>query len=153
MCGLTMWDVAEKRITNVQLRRTVANSPTMDSLMEMRRCRWLSKLCAMKESRSPMRMLGVWCTTSRLAGGRPQQTIRHAYISTFKKLGFEGEKGQLREWMIVARDRSAWGSTCLQAHSLYYYCTTVPALVEVRQMLYSDACSLSGQDFSRLIGS
>jgi hypothetical protein len=41
-------------------------------------------------------------TTSR-------QTIRHAYISTLKKLGFEGEKGQLREWMTVARDRSAWG--------------------------------------------
>jgi hypothetical protein len=43
-------------------------------------------------------------TTSR----RPQQTIRHAYISTSRKLGFEGEKGQLREWMTVARDRSAW---------------------------------------------
>jgi 2'-5' RNA ligase len=25
-----------------------------------------------------------------------------------KKLGFEEEKGQLREWMTVARDRSAW---------------------------------------------
>ncbi len=39
----------------------------------------------------------------------PQQTIRHAYISTLKKLGFEEEKGQLREWMTVARDRAAWG--------------------------------------------
>jgi hypothetical protein len=45
-----------------------------------------------------------------LPGGRPQQTVRHhAYIITLKKLGFEGEKGQLREWMTVARDRSAWG--------------------------------------------
>jgi hypothetical protein len=31
------------------------------------------------------------------------------YRSTLKKLGFEGEKGQLRERMTVARDRSAWG--------------------------------------------
>jgi hypothetical protein len=38
----------------------------------------------------------------------PQQTIRHAYISTLKKLGFEEEKGQLREWMTVARDRAEW---------------------------------------------
>jgi hypothetical protein len=38
-----------------------------------------------------------------------EQAIRCAYISTLKKLGFEGEKGQLREWMTVARDRSAWG--------------------------------------------
>jgi hypothetical protein len=29
-------------------------------------------------------------------------------LRTLKKLGFE-EKGQLREWMTVARDRSAWG--------------------------------------------
>jgi hypothetical protein len=109
VCGLTMWDVAEKRIKNEQVRGMVAASPTIDSLMEKRRCRWiLSKLSVMKPSRSPRRILGAWCTTSRPVG-RPQQTIRHAYISTLKKLGFEGEKGQLREWMTVARDRSAWG--------------------------------------------
>jgi hypothetical protein len=108
MCGLTMWDVAEKRITNEHVRRTVANSPTMDSMMEMRRCRWLCKLGAMKESRSPRRILGAWCSTPRPTG-RPQQTIRHAYISTLQNLGFEGDKGQLREWMTVARDRLAWG--------------------------------------------
>jgi hypothetical protein len=41
--------------------------------------------------------------------GRPQQTIRHAYMTSLEKLGFEGEQGQLREWMTVARDRPAWG--------------------------------------------
>jgi hypothetical protein len=40
------------------------------------------------------------------ANGRP--TIRHLYISTLKKLGFEEDKGHLREWMTVARDLSAW---------------------------------------------
>jgi hypothetical protein len=30
-------------------------------------------------------------------------------ISTLKNLGFEAEKGQLREWMTVAREKSAWG--------------------------------------------
>jgi hypothetical protein len=34
----------------------------------------------------------------------PRQTLRHAYIITLKKLGFEEEKGQLREWMTVARE-------------------------------------------------
>jgi hypothetical protein len=29
-------------------------------------------------------------------------------FSTLKKLGFEEEKGQMREWMTVARDRPAW---------------------------------------------
>ncbi len=107
MCGLTMWDVAEKRIKNEQVRRMVANSPTMDTLMETRRCRWLSKLSAMNESRSPRRILGAWCKTARPTG-RPQQTIRHAYVRTLKKLGFEQGEGLLTEWMPVARDRSAW---------------------------------------------
>jgi hypothetical protein len=101
-----MWDIAERRITNEETRRKAGNSPTMESMMEMRRCRWLSKLSAMEESRSPRRMLGAWCSTPR-AVGRPQQTICQAYITALEKLGFEGEKGQLREWMTVARDRPA----------------------------------------------
>jgi hypothetical protein len=71
-------------------------------MMEMRRYRWLSKLNAMEESRSPRRMLGAWCPTTPRKAGRPTQTIRHAYITTLEKLGFEEEKGQLREWMTVA---------------------------------------------------
>jgi hypothetical protein len=65
------------------------------------------KLSATNESRSPRRILGAWCKTARPTGG-PQQTIRHTYIRTLKKLGFEQGEGLLAEWMPVARDRSAW---------------------------------------------
>jgi hypothetical protein len=109
MCNWTMCDIKKKRITNEKVRRTAADSPTMESMMEVRRCRWLSKLSVMEESRSPRRMLGAWCPTPRPTG-RPQQTIRHAYITTLNKLGFEQEKGQLREWMTVARDIPTWGT-------------------------------------------
>jgi hypothetical protein len=106
LCGSTMWDVKEKWIRNERVRRTVANSPTVESMVEMRRCRWLCKLSVMKASRSPRLILGAWsCPTPRPVG-RPQRKIRHAYGTTFKKLGFEGDKGQSREWMTVARDRS-----------------------------------------------
>jgi hypothetical protein len=44
-----MWDIKEKEITNEKTRRTAGNSPTMESMMEMRRCRWLSKRSAMEE--------------------------------------------------------------------------------------------------------
>jgi hypothetical protein len=95
MCRLTMWDVAEHRI--------------MESMMEVRRCRWFSKLSAMEESRSPRRMLGA-CCSSRRPYGRPQQTVRHSYVTALLNLGFEHEKGHLREWMTVARDRPPWGT-------------------------------------------
>jgi hypothetical protein len=102
--------IAEKRITNEQVRRAAGNSPTMESMMEVRRLRWLSKLSAMEKSRSPRRILGAWCPTPRPIG-KPQQTIRHAYNSTLENLGFQKEYGQLREWMTVAtncRDEPAW---------------------------------------------
>jgi hypothetical protein len=44
------------------------------------------KLSAMEESRSP----GAWCTARPV--GRPQQTIRHAYIIFLKKLFEEKER-------------------------------------------------------------
>jgi hypothetical protein len=50
------------------------------------------------------RMLGAWCTTARPVG-RPQQTIRHAYILPSSS----ALKRTAKEWMTVARDRSAWG--------------------------------------------
>jgi hypothetical protein len=53
--------IAEKRITNEQVRKAAGNSPTMESMMEVRRCRWLSKLSGMDLSRSPRRMFGAWC--------------------------------------------------------------------------------------------
>jgi hypothetical protein len=83
MCSnWTMWDIKEKRITNEKVRRTAANSPTMESMMEVRRCRRLSKRSvAENKSRSTRRMLGAWCPTPPRPTGRPQQTIRRlAYI-------------------------------------------------------------------------
>jgi hypothetical protein len=45
-------------------------------------------------------------TTSRETSA--DHATRIQYTRALKKLGFEEEKGQLREWMTVARDRSAW---------------------------------------------
>jgi hypothetical protein len=74
ICGWTMWDIKEKRITNEETRRTAGNSPTMESMMEMRRCRWLSKLSAMEESRSPRKILGAWCPIRQGDRNRPYAT-------------------------------------------------------------------------------
>jgi hypothetical protein len=51
ICEWTMWDVAERRITNEENGRTARNSPIMESMMEMRRHRWLSKLSAVEDLR------------------------------------------------------------------------------------------------------
>jgi hypothetical protein len=54
-----VWDEAEKRISNEMVRRTVANPPT-DSMMEIRRCRWLSyKLGTNERVKELRRILGA----------------------------------------------------------------------------------------------
>jgi hypothetical protein len=106
MCGLTMWDVAEKRITNEHVRGMVANSPTMDTLMETRRCRWLSNSVQWKSQDLRGECLAhVYDGKTSRETSADHTTCLHKYSrsSALKR------KGQLREWMTVARDRSAWG--------------------------------------------
>jgi hypothetical protein len=72
----------------------------MNSMEEKRRCRWVSKLGNDERfniSGANARRMVSNTTTSTV--GRPaQQTIRHAYISNLKKVGFEEYEEQLREW-------------------------------------------------------
>jgi hypothetical protein len=97
-----MWNIAERRITNEETRRTAGNSPTVESMMEMRRCRWFSKLSPMEKSRMLGGVVSNTTTGRETAGDHSPCLHNHP-----KKTWFEEEKGQLREWMTVARDRSA----------------------------------------------
>jgi hypothetical protein len=111
MCNRTTWDITEIWITNEKGRRTAANSPTMESMMEVRRCRCLSKLSVMEKLRSPRRMLGAWCPTPRPTR-RSQQTTPCLHSHSQKPV-FEQEKGQLREWITVARETDQHGEQTL----------------------------------------
>ena len=77
--------------------------------MELRRARWLEKLSHMDHTRVPRLLLGAWMPEARKNGtaGRLQQSIRHMYACTLKKLGYEGNF-QFKEWMEHARNRKEW---------------------------------------------
>jgi hypothetical protein len=125
MCNLTMWDVKAKRITNEQVRHMADKCNSMKSLMELRRCRWLAKLSKMDETRAPRRLLAAWLPTPRLSG-KPQQTIRHAYITTLETLGFKGQKGNLAAWMTLAREKGRGWANLVESrlflhHGTYSY--------------------------------
>ena len=45
-------------------------------------------------------------------------TIRHAYITTLEKLGILEEKGELSEWITVARDVDQHGGRELNSSHL-----------------------------------
>jgi hypothetical protein len=83
MRNLSMWDIAEKWSTNERIRRNAANSPKMESMMEGRRCQWLSKLSMMEKSRSPR-----FTTNRETAADHTPYLHNHS-----KNVGFEQEKG------------------------------------------------------------
>jgi hypothetical protein len=71
-----MWDIAQKRIPNEKVKKTAGNSHTMESMMEMRRRRWLSKLSAIEKSRSPRRMLGAVCLLAQVSNNTTDRSRR-----------------------------------------------------------------------------
>jgi hypothetical protein len=86
MCGLTMWDVAEKRITNEHVRGMVANSPGhVDGNAKMPMA---LKLSAMEESRSPG---NAWRMVYDGKTSRETSADHTTRLYVPSKLGFEGE--------------------------------------------------------------
>ena len=83
----------------------------MESLLELRKARWLEKIAHMNSNRFPRLLIGAWIPHSRRngLGGRAQQSTRHAYVSTLEKLGFS-DNMNFHDWMNVAKDRKLWSS-------------------------------------------
>ena len=83
----------------------------ISTYLELRRARWMEKLAHMKKNRFPRLLLGAWIPHARRNGksGRAQQSIRHAYACTLKKLGYTEDKDfSFKTWMTHARDRNIW---------------------------------------------
>ena len=64
----------------------------------------------MKNIRTPRKLLGAWIPQARRNGmsGRPQQTIRHAYVHTLNKMGFHN--CDVSHWMEIAKSRIDWAN-------------------------------------------
>lgn len=106
--NLTIYDVmADHSFTNAYVRKETGILP-LHSYLELRRARWLEKMSNMHSERIPRKLLGAWLPHARRnsTAGRPQQTIRHAYAETLRKLGFDNTNFQT--WMEEAKDRNIW---------------------------------------------
>ena len=81
----------------------------LGTYVELRRARWLEKIANMSEKRNPRKLIGAWLPYARRNGtsGRPQQTIRHAYVQTLITLGFTKDC-TFETWMKEAKDRIKW---------------------------------------------
>lgn len=97
-----------QRIRNVEIRRRANNVLSLESMLELRRCRWLHKVAQMPEERIPRQLFAAWHHSNRRRG-RPYQTIRHGYSNTLRRLGFEGDDCNILDrWMPLARDTQRW---------------------------------------------
>ena len=119
-----------QRIRNVEIRRRANNVLSLESMLELRRCRWLHKVAQMPEERIPRQLFAAWHHSNRRRG-RPYQTIRHGYSNTLRRLGFEGDDCNILDrWMPLARDTQRWAQRVewkldLQPGSFIYLCIMV----------------------------
>ena len=100
--------IEDHSLTNRIFFDTIGIS-NIDTYIELRRARWLEKLANMKHDGIPRKLLGSWIPLPRKNGlsGRPQQTIRHAYVKTLHTLGFKNT--DFNSWMTEANNRKIWG--------------------------------------------
>jgi hypothetical protein len=89
-----MWGIKEKRITNEKVRRTAANSPTMELMMDGS-AKMPMALQTQRNGKVKISKANAWRMVSNTATNREtaaDHTPRLHYHS-LKKLGFEQEKG------------------------------------------------------------
>ena len=104
MLHVTIYDVKDDRISNDEVRRRMGIYP-MESILGIRRARWIEKLANLKSTRTPRRILHAWMPTARPTG-KPKQTTRKSYVEDLKNIGTTSE---LKVFIPLARDRKTWG--------------------------------------------
>ena len=106
MLNISIYDVKDQRITNVEIREKMDKCYSLTQRLELQRARWLEKIAHMDEKRNPRKFLVAWTPTSR-PPGRPQQTIRHGYARTLRNnLKFPSSK--LQNWILLAQSPREW---------------------------------------------
>ena len=96
------------KVTNEDIRAEALSAYTMETNLELRRCRWLEKVATMGENRLPRKLFGAFCHGRTRRRGKAKTTIRHGYRETLEKLGFGSRANDLSEWMPAARDPVLW---------------------------------------------
>ena len=76
----------------------------MESILGIRRARWIEKLANMKSTRNPRKILHAWMPQARPTG-KPNQSIRKALADELRLLGTTSE---LKTFIPLARDKYTW---------------------------------------------
>ena len=101
MCGVSMSDVFEKRITTETLLDRL-KSKSLDSYVVIRQLRWAGHVARMGMDRLPRKMLSSWVTNKRPVGS-PEITYGRALFKALKKANVD-----TKHWFEIAMDRVEW---------------------------------------------
>ena len=97
---ITIYEVKENKIfSNKYLRQHLEKCYTIETIMELRRLRWLEKIAKMDKKRAPKKLINAWLPQPR-PPHRPQQTIKIAFAKTLKKYNFNT---RMNEWIKMAK--------------------------------------------------
>ena len=77
---------SDGHVKNEEIRAEALDAYTMETNLELRRCRWLEKIANMGENRMPRKLLAAFCHGKTRRQGKSKATIRHGYVDTLKKL-------------------------------------------------------------------
>ena len=106
------------KVTNEDIRAEALSAYTMETNLELRRCRWLEKVANMGDNRLPRKLFGAFCHGKSRRRGKAKATIQHGYRDTLEKL----EASDLEQTTSV-------NGCQLSSRSLRFKSNTISALV------------------------
>ncbi len=74
MLNITIYDVMQQHISNKEVRKRM-DSYKMEQTMELRRARWLEKICHMRSDRGPRKILVAWTRNERPKGRHSRRSV------------------------------------------------------------------------------
>jgi len=105
MCGVSMADVFENRISNANLLNRL-DIKCVDTYIVKRQLRWAGHVVRMGMDRLPRKMISSWVNEKRPRGS-PEMTYGRSLFKALKKANVEKD-----DWFVLANDRDEWGNVC-----------------------------------------
>jgi hypothetical protein len=102
---ISIYEVLENRITNVEVRKHALNSPSIIDTISNRQLLWIGKIAKMNTEQIPRKMLACWHTNKRKPG-RPQLNLSNSYANSIKKvIPYVPDDLALEKWIPIAQDK------------------------------------------------
>jgi Reverse transcriptase (RNA-dependent DNA polymerase) len=102
---ISIYEVVENHITNVEVRKRALNSPNIIDIISARQLIWIGRIAKMNVDQIPRKLLACWSMNKRKPG-RPQLNMRNSFAKSIQKvIPYVPNDLALEKWLPIAEQK------------------------------------------------